>query len=241
MPGGNANIGNISSRQGSVPQGMAGMGQSSATGQTASAGQGEMQGQGGAAGRSSRSNEPPDIFASRVAAEQAAKNKGVQRPATNQSDDDRAYVAAPLHPGDWHEQPDPPPKPPVEPKDKDKNKAKKNKQVKFHGQDWGLRDIERGSVPITRPVILECQADRLLLMPDKGRGGSPVVAMSSGKDSLIDDLVSAIWDRMSRWGMAGRGMYWRPVLHVRVAPGGEQRFSDLQALLEGSGLDVVRQ
>jgi hypothetical protein len=43
---------------------------------------------------------------------------------------------------------------------------------------------------------------------------------------------------MDRWGIAGRGMYWKPVLKVQVIPGGENRFKDLQTLLEDSGLDV---
>ena len=40
--------------------------------------------------------------------------------------------------------------------------------------------------------------------------------------------------------MAGRGMYWRPVLQVSVAPDAQQRFAELAALLEGSGLTVER-
>jgi hypothetical protein len=40
--------------------------------------------------------------------------------------------------------------------------------------------------------------------------------------------------------MAGNRMYWRPILQVQVAPGGEERFRDLAVLLEGSGLTVER-
>ncbi len=45
---------------------------------------------------------------------------------------------------------------------------------------------------------------------------------------------------MESWGIAGRGMYWRPVLTVHVRAGGEQRFDDLSNLLEDSGLSVQR-
>jgi hypothetical protein len=45
---------------------------------------------------------------------------------------------------------------------------------------------------------------------------------------------------MDSWGIAGRGMYWRPILHVYNAPGAEGRADDLEALLEGSGLEVKR-
>ena len=40
------------------------------------------------------------------------------------SDDDRGHVAAPLHPGEWHEKPEPPPEPPVEPKERTKRRQK---------------------------------------------------------------------------------------------------------------------
>ena len=45
---------------------------------------------------------------------------------------------------------------------------------------------------------------------------------------------------MDAWGMAGSGMYWRPILNVYVAPNAERRFSDLQTLLEDSGLTLQR-
>jgi hypothetical protein len=211
-------------------------GGTSAAGQPAAAGQAATQGQGGATGPLMRSADPPDIFASRVAASNAAKNPADNRTAADSSASTRGQVTPPLHPGEWHEKPEPPPEPVVQVK-----AGKKGDSAKYRAQDWGLKDTAHGSVPITRPVVIECQSDRLLLLPERGKGGNPVAVMASGTQSSIDDLVSAIWDRMGQWGMAGRGMYWRPVLHVRVAPGGEQRFSDLQVLLEGSGLDVVRQ
>jgi hypothetical protein len=197
------------------------------------------QGQGRAGGQAARSNDPPDIFASRVAASNAAKYADNRKPTEALESAGGGQVAQSLHPGEWRERPPELPPEPVDlHKDKDKKKAKPSK---YRGQDWGLRDSAQGSVPITRPVILECQADRLVLLPDRARGGNPVVVMASNADSTVDDLVSAIWDRMGQWGMAGKGMYWRPVLHVKVAPGGEQRFSDLQTLLQGSGLDIVKQ
>jgi hypothetical protein len=196
-------------------------------------------GQGGATGPSPRASEPPDIFASRVAASNAAKYASENRAGTESSDAVRGQVVPPLRPGEWYEKPKPPPESMAQEKFKDQVKKKDN-AAKHRAPDWGLQDAPRGSVPITRPVVVECRSDRLMLQPEQGRGGDPVAVMASGTESTIDELISAIWDRMGQWGMAGRGMYWRPVLHVRVAPGGEQRYADLQALLEGSGLEVVR-
>ena len=39
-------------------------------------------------------------------------------------------------------------------------------------------------------------------------------------------------------GPAGTGMYWKPSLHVEVAPGGAKRFEQLKHLLHGSGIEV---
>jgi hypothetical protein len=226
--------GNNSSRQAGVSQG------SAVADKTAKQDDNENREKAVAAAKVRRSNEPPDIFASRVAAENAAKNKNELRTTQDSPPDGDYQVTSPLRPGEWRERPTPPPE---LPKDKDKEKDKKDKKRKpprHYGQDWALRDAEHGSVPITRPVVLECRADKLVLMPERGQGGNPTVVMASGVDSSIDDLVSALWDRMNHWGLAGRGMYWRPVLHIRVSPDGEQRFSDLQTLLQGSGLEIVR-
>ena len=57
---------------------------------------------------------------------------------------------------------------------------------------------------------------------------------------VLPRLVSGVWERMESWGIAGRGMYWRPLLQVDVAPGAERRFVELAALLEGSGMMVER-
>ena len=45
---------------------------------------------------------------------------------------------------------------------------------------------------------------------------------------------------MDTWGIAGREMYWRPILNFYVAPGGEPRLLDLTRSLEGSGLVIER-
>ena len=57
------------------------------------------------------------------------------------------------------------------------------------------------------------------------------------KDS-VDALVSEIWKTIDRWGIAGQNAFWRPELRFSILPGGQQRFEDLQGLLDQSGLIV---
>ncbi len=150
-----------------------------------------------------------------------------------------------FRPGEWEPTPEPPPKPPDDKKDDDTFGEKKHRKpprslAERRGEDWGLRDAVRGSVGVTRPICIECYADRLVVVSDRNPADSKVIQFGPRTASSIDPFISAIWGHIEGWGIAGRGMYWRPVLQVWVAPGGEDRFVDLSALLDGSGLTVKR-
>jgi hypothetical protein len=148
-----------------------------------------------------------------------------------------------LRPGEWQPRPDPPPERPKEEDEKDskgKTKSQSKNLAEKRGMDWGLRDAARGSVGVTRPVVVECHADRLVVISDRGAEYNKVIPLRPRMESSIDTFISAVWEHMEDWGIAGRGMYWRPVLSVYVDPQAEQRFADLSVLLEGSGLTVKR-
>lgn len=108
----------------------------------------------------------------------------------------------------------------------------------LRGRNWGLPDATQSAVPITRPIRVECFADRLVLVPEKGLAKPKTIALEGGLESSIDSFVSTIWDYMATWGKAGRGMYWRPILSVYTGSGAEDRVVELEALLKDSGLDV---
>jgi hypothetical protein len=108
------------------------------------------------------------------------------------------------------------------------------------GRDWGLPDAAHGSVPITRPIRVQCHADRLVVMPEAGVAAGKAIPLGPRTETAVDTFVSAVWEHMGSWGMAGNGMFWRPVLKIEVAPDAEQRFADLSELLEQSGLAVER-
>jgi len=112
--------------------------------------------------------------------------------------------------------------------------------AQVRGEDWGLRRAARGSIPLTRPIRIDCYSDRLVIVPEKGVPGGKVIPLGSRTEGSIDQLISAIWEHMDRWGIAGRGMYWRPILNVHAAPDAQKRAGDLKILLDGSGLEVRR-
>lgn len=107
------------------------------------------------------------------------------------------------------------------------------------GRDWGLPAAARDAVPITRPISIICTNDRAIILSDELQPAN-VIRFSGRTVDSIDDLVSTVWDQVDGWGMAGQGMYWRPVLAIDVAADGEARFGALAALLDGSGLEVKR-
>jgi hypothetical protein len=152
-----------------------------------------------------------------------------------------------LRPGEWEPTPDPPPKGLLDKDKKDEDRFGRKKPherpqslAERRGEDWGLRDAARGSVGVTRPIRVECYADRLVILSDRNPAENKVVPLGPRTAASIDTFISETWVHIESWGIAGRGMYWRPVLQVAVAPDAEERFSDLTALLEGSGLTVKR-
>lgn len=124
--------------------------------------------------------------------------------------------------------------------DSESDPGKAHCLAETRGRDWGLPDAARGSVPITRPIRIDLDATRLVLVPERGLGSEKQIELQADTTDAIDALVSAVWGHMESWGIAGRGMYWRPILKVRVGPGAERRFTDLKILLEGSGIEVGR-
>ena len=108
------------------------------------------------------------------------------------------------------------------------------------GDNWGLPGAADGSVPLQRPIRVECYGNRLVIVPEVGVRDTATIALGPQTEDSIDEFVSAVWVRIESWGIAGRGMYWKPVINARIAPGGEQRFTELQTLLEGSGLKVTK-
>ena len=108
------------------------------------------------------------------------------------------------------------------------------------GKDWGLRDASRGAVGISRPIRVECHADRLVFHAERGLGAAKTVSLGPRLETSADEMVSAVWDQIEAWGIAGKNMYWRPVLKVAVAPDAERRFDELKKVLDGSGIAVEK-
>ena len=113
--------------------------------------------------------------------------------------------------------------------------------AEVRGSNWALPGASSGSVPFARPMRIECSADQLTLVPSDLREAKHAITFEGNTKQAVENFVSAVWKHMRTWGIAGRGLYWKPILKLYVHPGGESRAKDLEALLDRSGLEVQRQ
>jgi hypothetical protein len=88
---------------------------------------------------------------------------------------------------------------------------------------------------------MQCFSDRWVLLPEKGTNSRPTIITFEGPPvARAEKLAQSVGQRVEGWGMAVSEGHWAPVLHVDVAEDAEWRFQQLQRLMEGSGIDVVR-
>jgi hypothetical protein len=119
-------------------------------------------------------------------------------------------------------------------------KEKPRSLAESRGVNWGLSPAARSSSPITRPIHILCEGDKLVIRPDRNDAMPVEVPLRLRTEDSVDLLVGGIHERINDWGIAGRGLYWRPQLVLEVGRSGEGRYADLEALLADSGFDVKR-
>jgi hypothetical protein len=112
--------------------------------------------------------------------------------------------------------------------------------MQVRGHNWALPNMHNASMGVQRPIRVECYADRLILLPDTHDQEAQTIPLGERTDDAVDQLMAAVRTYTKSWGMAGRGMYWKPQLVLNVNPNAESRAADLQAILADSGWDVKR-
>ncbi len=106
------------------------------------------------------------------------------------------------------------------------------------GADWALPSRRNAVSAYYRPVIVNVQADAIVLPPGEGSPRSQTIPTGNSLAESVDPLANAIWQRVDKWGYLGFDGYWKPVLELRFTAENEDKARALQRLLEGSGLDV---
>lgn len=116
-------------------------------------------------------------------------------------------------------------------------------EAKIRGQNWAIRNADPGAIPIRRTIRIIVRSDRLAILPEQASMKDAATAghevfLTEPLDKPLHQFVSAIADRIEEWGMAGNGLYWRPVVEVTVGPDGQQRAAQLARLLKNSGIEL---
>ena len=102
--------------------------------------------------------------------------------------------------------------------------------------------LQPEAVGIQRPIYVSCTADTISLLPERGTTQQLRTFQHRGSAvRVIDAFVESVQNRFESWGIAGQGIYWKPVLQVRVAPDAEGIYRHLRLLLDDSGIEVSRQ
>ncbi len=168
----------------------------------------------------------------------ANSNPPPQRP--NPSSNVAMVPDTPLRPGEWRPSQDPPKPDPEEEKKKKKKHPYDDVEPDRNQADWALRNARSHAAAISRPLHVDLYADRVVIAPDQPGGEPQIIVCGRDGQRNADKLVAAIWERIDTWGMAGKEMYWRPVLNFYVVPGAEPRLFELSRNLDGSGLVIER-
>ncbi len=114
------------------------------------------------------------------------------------------------------------------------------------GANWAVDQKSPQDIAIQRSVQVLVRNDRLVLLPGRDRSSRTSSAERRGKtvylqgttNNGLDEFVMTVQQQVKGWGIAGQGLYWRPVLMLNVAPDGTRRARDLVQLLQRSGMDV---
>lgn len=120
-----------------------------------------------------------------------------------------------------------------------REKSNLRSMAERRGANWALPDATDKAFPIARPIRIVCNDDHLTILPDgKGPRSGRTIPLGSQTGAAVDELVSGVWDHMKGWGIAGQGLYWKPILVMEITPAAGQRYADLRALLSNSGLEI---
>jgi biopolymer transport protein ExbD len=118
-----------------------------------------------------------------------------------------------------------------------------NSMASSRGTNWAIQNPRHGAVPIRRPIQVVIRQDQIAILrsrhatEDFSYEGA-VISLAQPTERVMAEFATALREHMKEWGLAGNGLYWRPVLQLNIGPRGEQQAIRLTRLLEGSGVEI---
>lgn len=101
------------------------------------------------------------------------------------------------------------------------------------GEGWAVGGPQGGSIAVRREVRVNLSRD-LMKLAASGKE----IPLDRGSVPAMEKLAKEIQTQIKAWGVAGRGMHWRPSLVFEVEPSAEERYLEIDQLLVGSGMEV---
>lgn len=111
-------------------------------------------------------------------------------------------------------------------------------------QNGQVASRTRNAVPIQRPIQVVVRKHHLALLPslhvtESNASSGATIALNQSSQLIAEELSAAIRKHMQEWGIAGQGLYWKPVISLKVGPEGRDAAQRLERILSGSGLRVI--
>jgi hypothetical protein len=136
----------------------------------------------------------------------------------------------------------PPTAAPQNPRDADRDKSH-HSVADSRGKDWAVKQKPQRATAVRRTIHVVVRQDQLAILPDgvpstPNVAGGKVIPFQGDTVQSLDPFVKEVRNEIDSWGIAGTGLYWRPVVVLSVAPQGQARASDLERLLKNSGLEL---
>jgi hypothetical protein len=109
---------------------------------------------------------------------------------------------------------------------------------------WNAPKRSAKAVAVRRMIHVVVRESQLGIMSDESSSKSQhytgkTITFKGDTVESLDDFVKAVQEQVDSWGIAGDGLYWRPVLELHVAPDGERRANELQRLLKNSDVEIT--
>jgi hypothetical protein len=111
------------------------------------------------------------------------------------------------------------------------------------GKNWALVDAGSQAIPIRRTIQIVVRGDRVAILPEGASANDPSIRgreipLAGTNRDAYEPFVMAIETEIKDWGMAGRGLYWRPVLDITIGPDGQKHATDIAKILKNSGIEM---
>ncbi|MBN1854179.1 MAG: hypothetical protein JW829_15735 [Pirellulales bacterium] len=94
------------------------------------------------------------------------------------------------------------------------------------------------AVPIRRAIHVVVNGSQLAILPEQGADGSHVVPIADSFEESLNEFVLALQERMRSWGIAGHGLFWKPIIILKPSPAGAEHAERFARRLRGSGLEI---